>query len=84
MAKVIGQFGDGSNTLYDISLGFSAANAVIRLFDLTRASNEVFAFQAEKQVPDSTSVRFTLTPAPPLDAIHYSITDGTEAPDSSP
>jgi O-acetylhomoserine/O-acetylserine sulfhydrylase-like pyridoxal-dependent enzyme len=53
------------------------------LFDLTQDGDEVIAFQMERETPNATSVRFTLTPAPAVDSIQYVITDGTEAPDLS-
>lgn len=83
MAKVSGQIGDGFNTAFDVSTGFDTENAAIRLFDLTRDGQEVIAFQAARQTPDDMSVRITLTPAPALDGVQYSISDGTEEPDSA-
>ena len=84
MAKVSGILGDGINTSFVIALGFDTEDVAARLFDLGRDGNEVFAFQLARQTPVPTSVTITLTPAPVLGSIYYSISDETEKPDSSP
>jgi len=81
MAKVDQTIGDGINTVFDLDLGFSTEDVCVRCLDLLQSSNDVVAFQMEKQTPNSTSIRLTLTPAPPTDSIRVIATDGTEAPD---
>jgi hypothetical protein len=84
MAKVTGTIGNGVDTEFVIAAGFNTSSVAARLFDTTRENNEVFAFQLQRQTPNDTSLTLILTPAPVLDSIYYSITDGSEAPDSSP
>lgn len=80
MAKVDQFIGNGFNTVFDLDVGFSTANVVVQCFDLLNVNNVVLAFQMQKQTPNATSVRLTLTPAPALNSIKVVVTDGTEAP----
>lgn len=81
MAKTELFIGDGSNTVFDVDVGFSTAVVAVRCLDLLRDGNEVMGFQLEKQTPNATSIRLTLSPPPPTDSIRVIATDGTEAPD---
>jgi len=79
MAKVSGTLGNGSDTEFDVDTGFGTELALAVLTDLI-GGEEVIAYGFQRETPNSTSVRFTLTPAPALDQIQYSVSDGTESP----
>lgn len=80
MARLEQTIGDGINTVFDLDVGFSTADAAIQCFDLLNSGNTVAAFQFQKETPNATSVRVIFIPAPPLNSISVMVTDGTEAP----
>lgn len=79
MAKTSVLIGDGLSTQFDVDTGFDASKAIAQLFD-ANTGTEVMGFQLIRLVPNSTSVRLILTPAPALNAVQARISDGTEPP----
>jgi len=80
MARFDGFLGNGVDNVFDVDTGFTTDDAIARLIDTLRGDAQVVAFGFERQTPNPTSVRFTLTPAPATNQIQYFITDGTEEP----
>ena len=80
MAKDTGSIGDGASTVFDVDVGFGTSGAIAKLIDTFAGDAAVLGFGFQRATPNATSVRITLTPAPALNQITYSVTDGTEKP----
>ena len=79
MAKTSTLIGDGLSTQFDLDVGFDTTKAVALLFD-AGSGEKILGFQLIRLVPNSTSVRLILTPAPSLNGVQARISDGTEVP----
>jgi hypothetical protein len=64
--------GDGANTVFDIDAGFDTALSQIYLYDLLTFTPIDF-YMMQRETPDPTSIRLTLTPAPALNSIQVFI-----------
>lgn len=79
MAKITGTLGNGIDTVFNISTGFDTAESVAKLRSAV-TFEEVIGFGMKRQTPNATSVQLELTPAPSMDGVEYSISDGVEEP----
>jgi hypothetical protein len=79
MARITGLLGDGFSEIFDINAGFGTAEAVAILRDAS-SLQEIIGFGLDRETPNPTSVRLTLAPAPALNGVSYSVSDGTEEP----
>lgn len=79
MATTSTVIGNGVDTQFDVNAGFSTAKALARLFDVG-SGEEVLGFQMQRLLPDSNSVRLTLTPAPATNSVQVRLSDGSEPP----
>ncbi len=55
--------GNGSDTEFDINVGFATAGATVLLFDVLNNS-PIGVYQVDLASPNPTSIHLTLTPAP--------------------
>lgn len=60
--------GDGVSTVFDFDVGFNTDGAVILLFS-TGTAGPIYFYGLERGVPTPTSIRLTLTPAPPMGSL---------------